>query len=92
MIEIPESVEIRPELIKDLRNLENKQKSIQQMIGMIQQQCEQKLVEYNDLMKTTWVQIQSETGVDMERIIWVPHPTENKIVPAQIKLVTPQAG
>ena len=53
---------------------------------MMTQQGEQQIQAYNQAAKEVWGEIEKETKVDLVNIIWVPHQTENKIVPVQIIL------
>ncbi len=90
-MQMPEPVEISPDDWKQLRHLEDLKMAIQQTIQMVQKQCEEKLDEYNKESRKVWRQIDAKNDVDMKNIVWVPHPTENKIVPVQINVVTPQS-
>ena len=85
-MEMPVPVEINQEDMAQLRHLEDLKMAITQTIQMVQQQCEAKLDEYNKKSREVWRRIDSKNDVDMQNIVWVPHPTENKIVPAQINL------
>lgn len=85
---MPEEVDISKEHMKKLRDLANSKTAISQMMQMMQQQCENKLKIYNEEARKVWLEIHSATGIDITNIVWVPHPTETKIVPTQINLVT----
>ncbi len=43
--------------------------------------------------KKIWVEIQGACpGIDLENVIWAPHPSEDKIVPLQAKFNTTLSG
>lgn len=83
---MPTPVAIKSETMSRLRELAQKQLAIKQMVEMIQQQCESKIISYNLTTKIVWEDIVEETGVNLETVMWVPHPTEDKIVPVQVKV------
>ena len=85
-MEMPKPIQISPEATKKLRQLEEKKRAISQLVQMMTQQGEQQIQAYNQAAKEVWGEIEKETKVDLVNIIWVPHQTENKIVPVQIIL------
>lgn len=83
MTTTPTAVSLTPSLAKKLRDLENRKKSVNQMIQLVTQQAENKIAEYNAEAQKVWAQIGKETGIDLQNVLWVPHPTEDKIIPVQ---------
>lgn len=78
-------VEISASAAKSLRQLEKKKAAIGQMIRMMTEQGEKQIIDYNDQTSRVWQSIRSETGIDIDNVLWVPHATENKVVPVQMK-------
>lgn len=72
--------------MKELRQLEEGKRAVQQMMQMFQQQCEQRLTQYNQAAQKAWQKIEKETGIDLINVLWVPHPTDNKVMPVQLNL------
>lgn len=87
-----EPKDISPVHYKKLMDLNSNIQAIQSMIGMFQNQCEAKLAQHQEAARKVWSEIQKETGVDIDNIMWEPHPTEPKIVPVQANLRVPYSS
>ncbi len=82
----PQIMEISPRIMKELRELEVKKSAINQMVQMVVSEGERRIATYNTQGRELWLQISEDLGIDIEKVMWVPHPTENKIVPIQVKI------
>jgi len=58
---------------------------------MLVQQGEQKVKVYNDQVAEIWQEIGAATGIDLQNVIWVPHPEKDEVVPVQLKLLSSAA-
>lgn len=85
-MQMPKEVTISKDHVIKLRQLEKKKRALNQVIQMITKQGEEEMLKYNNLASEIWTEIQKATGVDLENVLWVPHPTEDKIVPVQVRL------
>lgn len=78
-------VEISPEEHKTLKRLEAQKQALDQFMRQMLEEGEAKLEKYNRNVANTWRQIAEKHGVDVENVMWVPHPTEPKIIPVQMR-------
>lgn len=85
-MQMPEKTKIDPKLHRKLLELNNDMESIQKMIAMFQEQCQSRLSRIQIDARATWAAIKEQTGVDLETIVWEPHPTEPLIIPTQVML------
>jgi hypothetical protein len=83
---LPQPVAISSKNHRALMDANNRMKAVEQSMQMFQQQCEQRIAAIQAEVRNAWGEIAKETGVDMHNIIWEPHPTEFRIMPAQVRL------
>lgn len=81
----PKKTEIPATLHRKLINSADKMNSIQQMMQMFQSQCEARLAQCQMEARETWNEI-ANLGIDVQNIVWEPHPSEHAIVPRQMRL------
>ncbi len=87
MVKVPVDVPISPALHKKLLSLDSDMKAIQQMMQMFQQSCQSRLVETQNAARSTWAQIEAETGIDLKNVSWEPHPRDAVVVATQMRLI-----
>ena len=67
--------------------MEKGKNNLNNVMQLLIQQGEQKVKAYNDRVSDIWKQIHDETGIDLQNVIWVPHPEKNEVIPVQLKLL-----
>lgn len=82
-------VDVKPEHIKRLRDLEVKMRAVQEFSQMVTQQGTEMLKQYHAMAADVWRDIAKDTGIDLQNVVWQPHPLEDVIFPVQAKFATP---
>lgn len=81
---IPGPTPIPADLHRKLIGANDSLLSIQQMMQLFQQQCEARMARVNMDTRQTWQEV-AKLGVDIQNIVWEPHPNEPLILPKQMR-------
>lgn len=83
--ELPRPTKISPSAHKKLMEINERMAAVQQSMQMFQHNCEQRLAQLQTEGRQVWHGIKEDTGIDMDGVVWEPHPTEFMVIPAQMR-------
>lgn len=86
-MELPREVKISTNQLEMLRKSQAAGEAIEAMMNAFQAKCQQKLQEAHRTARAAWASIQSEHGIDVQNIQWVPDFDRGVIVPVSMRLV-----
>lgn len=69
-----------------MKRIEREKTALDQFMKTILDEGQSRLEKYNRMVANTWQQIAEKHGIDISNVVWVPHPTEHKIVPVQMRI------
>lgn len=86
MSDLPTTTPINPKHHRKLLDIKTRMAAVQQSMQMFQSNCEQRLAQLQHEGRAAWGEIKAEHGINLDGIVWEPHPTEPSVVPTQMRL------
>lgn len=85
---LPSKTAIDPALYRKLKECFHEQVALQKLQQQFVENCKSRMISNQQKIQETWHAIKEQTGVDLERVVWNPHPSEPAIIPVQMVIAT----